>query len=160
MRRILPALRPFFANSRGASVLELALVSPVFIIAILAVTDGSLWILSAMRVDEGARAGAQYAVAHSSFDSTGISAAVAAAAPTSSAYLTAVTATPAPTQWCACPNGAGQLTEVTCGVKCSSGLVAGKYVTVTSKATYTSIVNWPGRGASPVMTSSLSVRIQ
>jgi Flp pilus assembly protein TadG len=160
MQRIWSKLRLFVSNCQGASVLELAMISPLFVTVILGVTDGSLWILSAMRVDEGARAGAQYAVAHSSFDATGISAAVTAAAPATSAYLTAVSADPAPTQWYGCPNAAGQLTEVAYGVKCSSGLVAGTYVTVSSKATYTSIVNWPGRSASPVMTSSLSVRIQ
>jgi Flp pilus assembly protein TadG len=160
MKMIRSILRPFASNCRGSSVLELALISPLFVIVILGVTDGSLWILSAMRVDEGARAGAQYAVAHSSFDAAGISAAITSAAPSTSPYLSAVSSDPAPTQWCGCPSGAGQLTQVTCGVKCSSGLVAGTYVTVTATATYTSIVNWPGRTASPAMTSSLSVRIQ
>jgi len=55
-----------------------------------------------------------------------------------------ITATPAPSESCGCPNASAGITAATCNAACAGGGTAGTYVAVNAQASY-STPNDPGR---------------
>jgi Flp pilus assembly protein TadG len=155
LRRAL--LRRLACECSGAAMAEFALVAPVLAAMLLGMIDFSLWTMSRMSVERAARAGAEYAVAKG-FDSTQIASAITSATSTRSAYMSTISATPAPTEWCGCPSSSG-VTVATCGSTCSSGLTAGTYVTAHASSNYTFFFSWPGVANPATLSASTSVRI-
>ena len=89
-------------------------------------------------VQNAAQAGTQYAMVNG-YSSTAISTAVIGAT-----NLSGLTARPAPTQACGCPNGSSGIMTAACGSSCSGGSTAAEYVTASAQASYATIFTWPG----------------
>ncbi len=138
---------------RGAAAVEIAILAPVLAVVLVCTADLGLGLFRAMQVQNAAQAGAQYAVARG-FTASAISAAV-----TSATSFGAISATPAPVQFCGCPSSAG-VTSVTCGSTCTGGSVAGTYVTASATATYTPFLPYPLIPNSFTLVSASTVRLQ
>ena len=149
--------RHLAGDTRGAAMLELALLSPVLLVMLVGVVDGAMWIMARQSVERAARAGAEYAVANG-YDSAAISAAITSAAAPHSKMMTAIAATPLPTNWCGCASNT-TITAATCGSTCASGLKAGSYVTTSARSTYTFVLHRPGTQRTQTVSSSTTVRI-
>ena len=102
---------------------------------------------------QAAQADAQYALLHG-YSSTAISNAVTAAS-----TLPGVSATPAPSQGCGCPNGSG-ITSATCASVCPNGETAGTYVNVNAQYAYTTALPYSVLGSGVTLAAQASVRIQ
>lgn len=146
-------------DRRAAALVEFAFAAPVLAGLLIGLVDLSMYISSNLSVERAARAGGEYAVVNG-YSATGVAAAVTSATRTRNGYLSAISASPAPTKWCACPNATTGLATATCGTTCSSGLAAGSYVTATATARYTPLFPWPGLSGSRQITSSSTVRIE
>lgn len=144
----------FTRAGSGASAVEFALIAPVLCMMLIGTVDFSLWMWNQMRVGNAARAGAEYAVVKG-YDSAKISTAI-----TSATGASAISANPAPTQSCGCPNGTSGITTMTCGSTCPGGATAGTYVTSSAQANYSLILPWPGIINPVTLTASATVRIK
>jgi Flp pilus assembly protein TadG len=146
LRRLLSLL----TTSGGAAAVEFALVATFLIIPLtIGLYDFGTVLFRQMEVGSAARAGAGYAAFCGCFNSTNITNAVQNATATG---LT-VTATPAPSQACICPDGTlastlgSSATPPNCGgTDCSAhgGGFDSAYVTVNAQATYNPIFPYPG----------------
>src|ERR1700730_18569217 len=127
--RGLERLRQFFSSDcsaiAGAASIELAIIAPVLVAALICTVDLGLGIYRSMQVEAAAQAGAEYAVTRG-FSPAGVTGAVAGAA-----SLGGVQATPAPVQFCGCAS-AGGVTSTVCGQPCPDGTSPGTYVTVSA----------------------------
>ena len=99
------ALRAFFGRERlaiaGVAAIELAMVSPLVVTGVLGAGELGLSIFRETQVGFAAQAGADFALAHG-FNATKVSNAIVNAT-----TYTAITATPAPSQFCGCPSATG-----------------------------------------------------
>ena len=96
--------------------------------------DFGLFAFRKMQVQHAAQMGAQYAAANG-YSSANISSVV-----TDDNLTTfAINASPAPSQFCACPSSTGS-TSATCSSTCGNGSAAGTYVTVSASATYNMLI--------------------
>jgi Flp pilus assembly protein TadG len=151
-----PRICAFFSGNgvgiQGVAAVELALLGPMAILMLVVTFDLGMGIYRNMQVQNAAQAGAQYAIAHG-FGSQ-ISNVV-----TSATSFSAIAASPAPSKFCGCPSSAG-VTVATCSSTCTSGMVAGTYVSVSSQGTYTTILPYPLIRNSFPLTAQSTVRIQ
>jgi Flp pilus assembly protein TadG len=135
------AIRFFVGEEAGSAMVEFTILAPILLATAIYAMDYGLLVLNKMDVQNAAQAGAQYAIANNSYDSTAISTAA-----TSATTFTAVTATPSP--FCGCPAA----TAVTyCAASCDlcntgtcSKSVQGVYVTVkaTPVTPYTPLIKY------------------
>jgi hypothetical protein len=88
------------------------------------------------------------------FAASGIVSAVQAAT-----AFSGITASPEPTQFCGCASATG-VTSATCGSACSGGSIAGTYVSVSSLATYTTLLPYPLLPSSFSLAAQATVRLQ
>ena len=139
-------------DDKGAAAVEFGLLVPFLGLSLLATTDLGLALYRKMQVEDAAQAGAQYAIAHG-FDAAAITNAVASATNSS-----AVSATPAPTQFCGCPTGSG-IGTVTCGSVCTGGATAGTYTTVYAQGNFPTFLDYQ-IVSSYTMNSQATVRLQ
>jgi Flp pilus assembly protein TadG len=160
------AIRNFMFGSdgiAGAALIEMAAFLPVIVVLIIGTIDFGLYIYSKMEVQHSAQAGAQYAIEHG-FSSASIQSAVTNATAFRAANLQAISASsPAPSQFCGCPSPSGVTSAAgspPCSSKCSDGSVAGTYVTVAAKATYTTLLRYPLFHNSSSLVATSTVRIQ
>jgi len=131
------AVRDFMIGANGlagAAILEFAIVSALLIIIFVAIMDFGMLFFRQMEVQHAAQAGAQWALSYG-YSSSAISSAV-----TNATSFTAISASPAPNQFCGCPTSTG-VTSVSAGAcgsspTCSGAAVGGTYVTVSAQATY------------------------
>jgi Flp pilus assembly protein TadG len=154
--RLLGKLR---SDTSGLALVELAIVAPFLGVMTLGTVDYSMLVLANLTVQGAARAGADYAAANG-YNSQTISSRITSSA-TRATILSAITATPAPSQWYGCPNATtGVATATSSTVTCTStGKTAGTYVTSSAQATYTYILAFPGAARTQTLNSSISVRI-
>ena len=156
-RRVRAALRSFFADPengvRGAAAIELAVLAPVLVMAMICTADLGMGIYRSMQVDGAAQAGAEYAVTH------GFNAAAIANAITAATALTGVTVSPAPTQFCGCPTSAG-IEAAACGSNCAAGSAAGTYVTASAQTVYQTILPYPLLPSTFTFAAQATVRLQ
>jgi Flp pilus assembly protein TadG len=159
MNRLRSLFRRFREEKQGAALIEMGIVGPVVAVMFLAMIDVSLWMVAKMSVERAARAGAEYAQAHAdSFSSTAIQTAVSSAAG-SRAYMSTISASPAPIQWYGCPGATTGITTATSSAAvCSTGMTAGTYVTVNAQSTFTFPVPWSGHNNANTITASSTVR--
>src|SRR5438067_12685895 len=134
----------------GSGSIEFALIASMLVMLLLGILDFGLGFWQQMQVANAARAGAQYAVKNG-YDSTSIQ-----TAETNATALSGLT-TPAPTQFCGCPNATTGITAVTCGSVCNSGTTAGTYVTVNAQASFATIFSWTGVASPMTLASSVMV---
>jgi hypothetical protein len=155
IRKLIELLR---RNEKGAALVELAIVCPVFVIIAAGVADFVLLMFAQMEVYAAADAGARYATMFP-WNSTNVANAVTSATKASSGSSSPITATPAPTNFCGCATASG-ITAVSCSSTCSSGLAPGSYVTVNARWSYSLIMPWPGFTSPRTLGASSTVRIQ
>jgi Flp pilus assembly protein TadG len=140
-------MKRFLRNQRGGASLELALVTPMLVVLMLAIFDLGFLLYFQSQVETAADAGALYALRlrPGNFDATKIAAATAGAS-----YPVTISATPAPYMACGCPNGTTGLTvstnpaPPTCGAACPDGTAAATYAVVSAQANTIHIIPWPG----------------
>jgi Flp pilus assembly protein TadG len=137
----------------GIAAIEFAILGAVLSLMVVAVGDLSLGFYSYMEVQNSAQAGAQYGAVHG-FNSTAISNAV-----TNATSTAGISASPAPSQFCACPSGT-TVAAATCGTVCSDGMSAGTYVSVSAVRDYSTLLSYPGFASTYHQTSTSTVRIQ
>jgi Flp pilus assembly protein TadG len=155
--RVSAALNRFFTGRddgvRGAAAIELAVLAPVLIMAMICTADLGMGIYRSMQVDSAAQAGAEYALTH------GFNAAAIANAVTAATALTDVTVSPAPTQFCGCATSTG-IAAATCGSSCSAGVAAATYVTASAQAVYQTILPYPLLPSTFTFAAQATVRLQ
>ena len=144
-------IRALLTDASGASAAEFVLVVPLLVLLITAAIDFGGLIYTRLQVGSATHAGASFAAAQG-FNETGISAAMLGGA--SIAVTTAV-----PVQFCGCPDEATGITEEACTTTCPSGQAAGKYVRLSTSATYSTIYSWPGLSNPVTLNSVANVRI-
>jgi hypothetical protein len=120
---------------------------------VVSVTDIGLAVYRKMQIEAAAQAGAQYAMVRG-FDVSGVSSAV-----TSATNSTAVTASPAPVQFCGCPTNGG-VSTASCGTVCTGGAQAGTYLTVSAQGTYYTLINYQVVPTSYTYNSQSTARLQ
>lgn len=149
-------LSSFWRERKATSAIELALILPVIAAMIVPLTDLGMAAFTKMEVQNAAQAGADYALKTGGFNSTNISNAV-----TSATALSGVSASPAPTESCACVSGT-TITNTTappCSTGCPSGN-EGVYVTVNAQASYTPLFPYPTIPSAVTFNATSTVRIQ
>lgn len=140
-------------DARGNSIIEFAIVVSVLATLTMGALDFGIGFWEDMQVGNAARAGAGYAEKNG-FNSSSIETAV-----TSATSLATISASPAPSQSCGCPNATNGISSATCGSSCAAGGNAGTYVTVNAQASYTTLFPWPGIPNPVTLTASTVVRI-
>jgi Flp pilus assembly protein TadG len=136
----------------GNAVIEFSIAAPVLAVILVPLIDIGMAVYQQMQVQDAAQAGAQYAMAHG-WNSSSIQSAVM------SATALSVSASPAPSKTCGCPDGSS-VSAATCGSTCSDGQKAGTYVTVGAQATYTPLFPYPTMGNSVTLSAQTTARIQ
>ena len=154
LRRWMGRVARLVRADRGNAAVEFAIATPILIALLVPVADLGIAFSQQLQVQEAAQAGAQYAVLHG-FNSSAISNAV-----TSASTLSGVTAYPAPTEGCGCPNASSGITAATCSSTCSNGETAGTYVRVNAKYNYTTVLPYSVLGSGMTLTAQTAVRIQ
>jgi Flp pilus assembly protein TadG len=125
------------APPRGGPLIEFALIAPLLVLFLVAVGDLGFAAYDMLQVQAAAEAGAQYAALNA------WNAAAIATAVSSATGIGGITATPAPSQLCGCPDG-GSLTQTSCGNTCPSGSPAGLYASVSAQLQYRPVLPYPG----------------
>jgi len=143
-------LGEFNRHDRGSSLVELALVLPIFLLLLAGTADFGRAYYAAIEVSSSAEAGAIYGTQQPT-DTAGIqSAAALDAADVGNLTSTVVTG-------CQCADGTS--VEPNCSIvptSCSAGIV--NYVQVTTNATYTPIIKYPGLPTSFALQGSARMR--
>jgi len=139
---------------RGATLVELALLLPVFTLLFLGVLDVGRGYYFAMEVSNAARAGAQYGYQSSGtmIDSTGIQNAalkdafdIGASGGTCSVSACWNSNYPTSSWGCMCSDGTQMSTNCAAGtLTCSTNSRQVNYVDVQTNATYKPMIAWPG----------------
>src|SRR5437899_13008472 len=131
-----------WAAVEGVGTIEFAVVASMLATLAIGMLDLSMGLWQQMEVGNAARAGAEYA-SLKGWDSSAIQTAV-----TSATSLGSITASPAPTQSCGCPDATTGVTlsgTPPCTSTCPDGVTkAGTYVTVGAQASYSTILPYPG----------------
>lgn len=143
-------------NQRGSALVELALILPLILLLFMGIIDLGRAFFYSNTVARAAEAGALYG-AQNPTDTTGMidasdqamSAAFATAQDVSGVNSSAV-------YGCECSDGTGQSASCTVTPSCTANQVY--YVTVTSNATYKTLVPWPGIPSSISMSSTVTMR--
>ena len=152
LNRVRTRLAALLGASDGSVAIEFSIAAPVLAIMFVPMVDIGMAVYQQMQVQDAAQAGAQFAMAHG-WNSSSIQSAVTSATPLS------VSASPAPSKSCGCPDGSS-VSAATCGSTCSDGLQAGSYVTVSAQATYTPLLPYPLMGSSVTLSAQTTARIQ
>ena len=137
--------------TRGATVIEFALLLPVLLLMVVGAIDFGTFIHQKMQLQSAARAGAQFAAQSDATisDTAGIALAVAGA---SELDFTGVTTTT--TQFCSCSDGIESAPDGTgiCTGTCAGGELPGLYVRVNVAGQFTPL--FPIRGISDLASST------
>ena len=149
--RVTHGLRP---DIRGIAAVEFALLAPILVLLVIGAADISMALFEQMVVTNAAASGAAYA-SQKGYNSSGIVSAV-----TSATSLSLVQATPAPSEYCGCPNVSSGVVNASCGSTCPSGAKTGTYGSISARATYSLMFNIPGFPTSTVLSSTVVVRLQ
>jgi len=139
-------------SQAGASLVEMALVSPLFLLLTFGTVDFGRAFYLAIEIAGGARAGASYGSQNPN-DTTGIQASAQNAAPDVPNL-----SVPTPTYGCECADGTNYSASCSVIPTCSGGLNYVYRVNVTVNGTYTPLVRWPGIPSSMTLSSSASMR--
>jgi Flp pilus assembly protein TadG len=155
------SLRSALLDNRGSSVLELALVMPVFVMMFMMAVEGGRMAYFGIEVSNAARAGVAYA-AQSTATSTSTSA-IQTAASNDAPDLTSISAlTVTPILACQCANGTS-FTTISCGTAsttCVSPSRTIKYVQVSTSAQVSSMLRYPGLPTTYNLQGQATMRIE
>ena len=139
-------------DEHGASLVELALVFPVFVLLLLGAVDFGRAYYLAIEVAAAAHAGALYGTQNPKQPS-----AVLIAAQDDAPDVPGLSVQTA-TFGCECADGTGYSASCTSTPSCSNGLNVVYRVNVTVIGTYTPLFPWPGFPSSMTFTSLASMR--
>ena len=139
-------------DEAGASLVELALVLPLFMLLTFGAVDFGRAFYLAIEVAGAARAGASYGSQNPN-DTTGIQTSAQNAAPNVPDLSVAT-----PTYGCECADGTNYSASCSVTPSCSGGLNYVYRVNVTVTGTYTPLVRWPGIPSSMTLSNSASMR--
>jgi Flp pilus assembly protein TadG len=128
MADVMHRLRNLYADRRGNFAIEFALALPILLLLLVGLLDLGRMSIEKSALLQGAREGAQYGILAPS-DTTNIQTTAQNATGISGATATAST-------FCECVSG----TQVACGSTCSGGGTAKQYVTVTTNASFRSVL--------------------
>ena len=137
----------------GVAAVEFALIGPMLVLMMLCTVDLGMGFYRNMQVQTAAQAGAQYAVAHG-FTESGVLSAIQSAT-----TFSGISASPGPSQYCGCASSTG-IASAVCGSTCPGGSLSGTYVSVSTQATYTTLLPYPTLPNSFALTARSTVRIQ
>jgi Flp pilus assembly protein TadG len=144
-------------SESGNAAIEFGLFIPVLLIVLTGTVELGFLMYEAMQVNNAVEAGILYAAANG-FNAASITSAVtnASVLPTG---LNALTATPAPTQFCGCATAASvtNLGSPPCSATACSGSPAGTYVQVNASLTHTIII--PNPWVPTTLTATAVIRI-
>jgi Flp pilus assembly protein TadG len=141
----------FFRDGRGSALIEFCVLLSAMVLVFVGMVNYGWEIQQAMQVQEAATAGASYgAVPGNESDLTGMKSAATKSAPGVSGMT--VTAT---NLW-TCTAGGASVTSTT---TCSGGVTPYKYVVVTTSATVSTLLNYPGLAASLALKGSASYEV-
>jgi Flp pilus assembly protein TadG len=168
-----PAIRQAFQRlmfgEDGAVLVEATIIAPILVVMSIYTADFGLLFYYKMEMQNGAQAGAQWAVANGTYNFSSIQAAAQNATQVSGVTftpstfcgcLTAGTAGPPPV-----PPAVTSITTTTCtpnsttNPSCSTG-VTGTYVTVTATATPAPLAPYGLLSSSPTLSATATARIQ
>lgn len=128
-------------HEQGSSLVEMAVITPVLVLVLVAAVDFGQAYYAALSVESAAHAGALYGAQYPT-DTVGITAAAALDAP-SNLMTTAVKI------GCECFDGTGASDSCVTVPSCSMNIV--NYVDVTTTLTYSSLLTYPGIPSSLVL---------
>lgn len=137
LRRLLGALVSLTRRQRGSSLAEFALMIPFLALMLLGIIDFGRACYLAIEVSTAASTGALYGTQNYT-DTTGMQNAATGDAPDVSGM------TAAATYGCECSDGSHVTVSCSTQPSCGSGTNVVNYVSVTTSATYTPIIRWPG----------------
>jgi Flp pilus assembly protein TadG len=140
-----------FSDENGASLVELGLVFPIFVLMLLGSLDFGRAYYLATEVAGAAHAGALYG-SQNPTDTAGMKTAAQDDAP-DVPNLSVTT----PTYGCECADGSAYSASCSTTPTCSSSNMV-KVVNVTVQATYTPLFPWPKNNSSVTFTSIASMR--
>lgn len=146
--------RTFLRNSAGGALIELALVTPVFLALLAGASEYAVLEYDAMEVSSAARAGVAYGSQSSTTasDTAGMRAAALADGPD----VSGLTATP--TEFWSCSNAPA--TQFTSPPTCTTGNHVLNYVHVTTSATVKPWIHIPGFPSTYTLTGLSVMRVQ
>jgi Flp pilus assembly protein TadG len=135
---------------RGAVVVEFALITPVMMMALVALADYGLMVYQNTELSEAASAGARFAMTEGNQDDdAGIRAAAL------SSLSDSINATVTVIRQCRCPTGGA----VACDSECSGEIVPGRYLEVVVNCPYAMIFDYPGIETVDSLQSHAVVRV-
>lgn len=147
-------LRSFTGDDNGGIALEFAIIAPVLVLLLIALTDFGLGFYRRMQAQSAAQRGAIFATVRG-FDANAIS-------NTITSTRGSIRATPAPAQFCGCPTSSGVVTA-TCASSCTFGgttAPAGTYVSASAQTTYATLFKYPGLASPMTFSATQVVRIR
>src|SRR6266404_1772624 len=169
-------LLKFWRSQRGVAMIEFAVVMPVLVLLLLPVVDLGMGFYVKTQVMTAAEAGAQWAFANSSWNSTNVTSAVNSATSLSGITFsssTSPTTAMTPRLQCGCTDGTtitllatDPATPGLCNTNhvtypaCPSTQWPGAYVTVKVQKNYTPLFGYWIFGGTAALTASSTVRIQ
>jgi len=142
----------FGRSDAGASLVEMALVLPLFLLLMFGAVDFGRAFYLGIEVAGAARAGASYGSQNPN-DTTGIQTSAQNAAPDVPNLSVAT-----PTYGCECADGTNYSASCSVIPTCTGGLNYVYRVNVTVTGTFTPIVRWPGIPSSMTLSNSASMR--
>jgi len=150
-----PSRRHRCIGNSGAAAIEFALLGPLLLILLVGAVELGFAMYQAMQVYNAVEAGVVYAMSKG-WDEAGISTAVV-----NGSTVPGLTATPAPVQFCGCPE-AGGIAEVACTdplPTCVDGDRAGQYIRISAALPHQTILPFPSLGLPPTMTARSIIRL-
>lgn len=149
--------RRLLLASDGVSALEFALVAPFLALLVIGIVDFGIALWRQTEVGGAANAGAEYAAIH------GWNQSAIASAVKSATGFAAISASPAPSEVCGCPDpNAGIVQQGTppCTLICSDGSSAGTYAIVSAQAQYATVLPYPGIADPLTLSASAIARLK
>ncbi len=130
-------------SAHGSVVVEIALLTPVLLLMLIAAVDFGSFIYQKMQLQSAARAGAQFAIQSDATitDTTGIENAVRTASELDFGGVTITT-----TEFCGCSDGSESAPDTTtgCSGTCTGGEFPGLFVRVVVTGDFTPLFPYPG----------------
>jgi len=143
-----------FGRSAGGNIsVEFALVLPFLMLLILGATDFGRGFVEKLRLNNAARAGAQYALAEYNKDASAIYAGVEQSAQSDAEDASLVVT---PNIYCKCLDG----TELTCGQPCTGGEVPMRYIEVDVSGPFEFLFDYPTTTGSMTLTGRAELRLR
>lgn len=150
--RMAAAIRRVLHSRSGSAAIEFGLAAPLLLMILAGVVELGFTMYQTMQVYDSVEAGALFA-AKNGYDDAGISAAV-----TNATGTQGITATPAPVQFCGCPDASG-IVETACDSTCNDGKQPSQYVRISAALERETILPYPALPLPATLTARSVVRL-